>query len=262
MKQNIATLTFLSILTIALVISAFRLRSIYGTLLFPLLVFSAGLYSAIKFLDWVNNLAPTSKWFSVAPFIRKLTKGAKIPFWHRQFIFFGGFGLTYLYLVLRWVRWGTLRDEGRSQYSKIKVIALLTIWYRVFMPRSSILDAPGALHHIIARGIGRRKIFNDHFDRDVFWIDWVWSSMRVGQPVLRGLWWRTIFIFCSGQDRFRYLQLCGGCWRVTPWTIIGVIAVADTCFKTATNRFCVRKIPICANRCKEAPNCTRKKNIV
>ncbi|MCP3895726.1 MAG: transposase, partial [Bacteroides sp.] len=36
------------------------------------------------------------------------------------------------------------------------------------MPRSSRLDAPGALHHIIARGIGRRKIFNDHLDRDAF----------------------------------------------------------------------------------------------
>ncbi len=46
------------------------------------------------------------------------------------------------------------------------------------MPRSSKLDAPGALHHIIACGIGRRIIFNDHLDRDAFldrlgmiWID-------------------------------------------------------------------------------------------
>ena len=28
------------------------------------------------------------------------------------------------------------------------------------MPRSARIDAPGALHHIIARGIGRRRIFN------------------------------------------------------------------------------------------------------
>jgi REP element-mobilizing transposase RayT len=36
------------------------------------------------------------------------------------------------------------------------------------MPRQSRIDAPGALHHIIARGIGRRNIFNDDHDRDKF----------------------------------------------------------------------------------------------
>jgi REP element-mobilizing transposase RayT len=36
------------------------------------------------------------------------------------------------------------------------------------MPRSSRIDAPGALHHIIVRGIGRRKIFVDDIDRSVF----------------------------------------------------------------------------------------------
>ena len=29
------------------------------------------------------------------------------------------------------------------------------------MPRKSRIDAPGALHHIIARGIDRGKIFQD-----------------------------------------------------------------------------------------------------
>jgi putative transposase len=29
------------------------------------------------------------------------------------------------------------------------------------MPRQSRIDAPGALHHVIARGIGRRKIFDN-----------------------------------------------------------------------------------------------------
>jgi len=33
------------------------------------------------------------------------------------------------------------------------------------MPRKARLDAPGALHHIIARGIERRKIFRDDADR-------------------------------------------------------------------------------------------------
>ena len=36
------------------------------------------------------------------------------------------------------------------------------------MPRKARIDAPGALHHIICRGIERRKIFNDDKDRDNF----------------------------------------------------------------------------------------------
>jgi REP element-mobilizing transposase RayT len=36
------------------------------------------------------------------------------------------------------------------------------------MPRSARIDAPGAVHHIIARGIERRKIFYDDQDRDAF----------------------------------------------------------------------------------------------
>ncbi len=36
------------------------------------------------------------------------------------------------------------------------------------MPRKSRIDAPGALHHIIFRGIERRKIFYDDTDRNAF----------------------------------------------------------------------------------------------
>ena len=36
------------------------------------------------------------------------------------------------------------------------------------MPRSARIDAPGALHHIICRGIERRPIFHDNADRDNF----------------------------------------------------------------------------------------------
>ena len=36
------------------------------------------------------------------------------------------------------------------------------------MPRQSRIDAPGALHHIICRGIERRRIFEDDEDRDNF----------------------------------------------------------------------------------------------
>jgi hypothetical protein len=46
---------------------------------------------------------------------------------------------------------------------------------RVFvfdMPRKARIDAAGALHHIIVRGIGRRKIFWDDADRDSF-VNWL-----------------------------------------------------------------------------------------
>ena len=36
------------------------------------------------------------------------------------------------------------------------------------MPRLSRLDSPGLLHHVIIRGIERRKIFNDDQDRNNF----------------------------------------------------------------------------------------------
>lgn len=36
------------------------------------------------------------------------------------------------------------------------------------MPRQARIDAPGALHHIIVRGIERRKIFRSDYDRQNF----------------------------------------------------------------------------------------------
>lgn len=36
------------------------------------------------------------------------------------------------------------------------------------MPRQTRIDAPGAIHHIICRGIDRRRIFHDDTDRDTF----------------------------------------------------------------------------------------------
>lgn len=36
------------------------------------------------------------------------------------------------------------------------------------MPGKARIDAPGALHHIIVRGIKRRRIFSDDQDRDNF----------------------------------------------------------------------------------------------
>jgi len=36
------------------------------------------------------------------------------------------------------------------------------------MPRKSRIDAPGALHHVIGRGINRNKIFSDKTDYKEF----------------------------------------------------------------------------------------------
>jgi len=41
-------------------------------------------------------------------------------------------------------------------------------WHISSMPRMSRLDTLGLLHHIIIRGIERRKIFNDNKDREDF----------------------------------------------------------------------------------------------
>jgi putative transposase len=40
--------------------------------------------------------------------------------------------------------------------------------YSCFMPRKSRIDAPAALHHIIARGVERKPIFRDDSDRNNF----------------------------------------------------------------------------------------------
>lgn len=100
MKNNKATWVFLATLAILFVVSALRLRTVLGTPIFPLLVFVFGLYSSIQFFEWVCNLASTSKWFSVLPILKQFTVGGQVPFWHRQIIFFGGFGLGYICLQL------------------------------------------------------------------------------------------------------------------------------------------------------------------
>ena len=59
-----------------------------------------------------------------------------------------------------------------SHYRGRVFIYYLTILFVLdidnFMPRRARIDAPGALHHIMARGIEKRDIFYDDFDRDAF----------------------------------------------------------------------------------------------
>ena len=48
------------------------------------------------------------------------------------------------------------------------------------MPRQAIIDAPGAVHHIIARGIERGRIFQGDQDRmenkSLMMITWYWLT--------------------------------------------------------------------------------------
>lgn len=48
------------------------------------------------------------------------------------------------------------------------LLSCLNIWYVNLMPRQARIDASGALHHIICRGIERRNIFKDDADREGF----------------------------------------------------------------------------------------------
>jgi len=45
------------------------------------------------------------------------------------------------------------------------------------MPRQARLDTPGALHHVMVRGINRSQIFNDDEDRSLF-------LTRLGENIL------------------------------------------------------------------------------
>mgnify|MGYP006301167861 CR=1 FL=1 len=44
------------------------------------------------------------------------------------------------------------------------------------MPRQARIDAPGALHHIIARGIAKKPIFIDNYEK------WVPNPIRIQDP--------------------------------------------------------------------------------
>jgi putative transposase len=91
------------------------------------------------------------------------------------------------------------------------------------MPRQARLDAPGVMHHIMARGIERRPVFRDDRDRDDFlkrlselaqkeaWIVYAWSLMpnhfhllvRTGrQPLSRNM--RTLMSGYAGYYNRRH----------------------------------------------------------
>jgi putative transposase len=77
------------------------------------------------------------------------------------------------------------------------------------MPRKARIDVPGALHHIIVRGIERRRIFSDDQDRDNF-------IERLGDIVSETktfcFAWALIpnmSIFYCDPDKLPWLPSCG-----------------------------------------------------
>jgi len=56
--------------------------------------------------------------------------------------------------------------EGRPFYLYIYRVA--SILYEKAMVRKARIDAPGALHYVIIRGIERQAIFKDRLDRRSF----------------------------------------------------------------------------------------------
>ncbi len=58
--------------------------------------------------------------------------------------------------------------EGGDVHEYISCHLSSTICIITVMPRQSRIDAPGALHHVIIRGIERKAIFKDDTDRTEF----------------------------------------------------------------------------------------------
>jgi hypothetical protein len=118
------------------------------------------------------------------------------------------------------------------------------------MPRQARIDAPGALHHVIVRGIERRKIFKDNTDR----LDFL---MRLGK-VLSDTHTRC-FAWALIPNHFHLLLRNGNRSLATvkrrlltmamPWDLIAGIAAVDSFFKTAISPYCARRIIICWSLC-------------
>ncbi len=64
------------------------------------------------------------------------------------------------------------------------------------MPRQARIDAPGALHHVIVRGIARRRVFADHADRD-FFIEWL--GLVLSETKTQCLAWAIILRLFGGK---------------------------------------------------------------
>jgi REP element-mobilizing transposase RayT len=114
------------------------------------------------------------------------------------------------------------------------------------MPRKARIDAPGALHHIIVRGIERRRIFSDDQDRENF-------IERLGDIVIE----TKAFCFACAliPNQIHILLRTGQTALATViWRLLTGYAVSyNLCHRRHghlfqnryTNPFCVKKTFIC-----------------
>ena len=103
------------------------------------------------------------------------------------------------------------------------------------MPRKARIDTPGGLHHIIVRGIERRKIFWDDADRDAF-------VKRLGQVLIETH--TDCFAWALLPNHVHLLLRTG----LTP--ITGVMARLLTGYAVEFNRRHRRHGHLFQNRCK------------
>jgi len=101
------------------------------------------------------------------------------------------------------------------------------------MPRQARIDTPGALHHIICRGIERRNIFKDNTDRNRF-LERLGSVLQKTSTPCYG--WALIpnhfhLLLKTGKEPIAQIMR----------RLLTGYAVTAVYFKIATNRFCVRK---------------------
>ena len=78
------------------------------------------------------------------------------------------------------------------------------------MPRKSRIGATGELHHVIVRGIERRKIFYDDEDRDAFVDRFSEGLSQTHATVLRGHLSPTMLIACFVPVWRRFPRSCEG----------------------------------------------------
>ena len=81
------------------------------------------------------------------------------------------------------------------------------------MPRKARIDAPGALHHIIIRGIERKAIFKDNADRANFFdrLSRIISGTQTGCYAWVLMRNHVQLLLKAGLAPVAFVMRCGGC---------------------------------------------------
>ena len=121
------------------------------------------------------------------------------------------------------------------------------------MPRKARIDAPGALHHIIVRGINRRELFLEDQDRNDF-LDRLGSILSDSKTLCLAWAFMTNHLHLllrTGAAPIATVMrrlLTGYALSFNP-AYSGIIVAMGTCFRIDKSPFCVRKIRTYWNWC-------------